>query len=124
MELQLRVLRDKRGLSIKQMYQRMQVKDSRYRKWESGSAAIPLEYAVEASDILHCSLDELVGRATPVLSADEQRHHVRDEHLESHRRQREQWARMAATLYCRNCPINLPMMYIPSPSVPSHSQNQ
>lgn len=73
MELQLRVLRDKRGLSIKQMYQRMQVKDSRYRKWESGSAAIPIEYAVEASDILHCSLDELVGRATPVLSSDEQR---------------------------------------------------
>lgn len=73
MELQLRVLRDKRGLSIKQMYQRMQVKDSRYRKWESGSAAIPLEYAVEASDILHCSLDELVGRTAPALAPDEQR---------------------------------------------------
>lgn len=73
MELQLRFLRDKRGLSIKQMYQRMGVKDSRYRKWESGSAAMPLEYAAQASDILHCSLDEMAGRTAPSLSEDERR---------------------------------------------------
>ncbi len=73
MELQLRFIRDRRGLSIKQMYQRMGVKDSRYRKWESGAAAIPLEYAVIASDVLHCSLDELAGRTPPSLDPDEQR---------------------------------------------------
>ena len=73
MELQLRFIRDKRGLSIKQMYQRMGVKDSRYRKWESGSAAMPLEYAAIASDILHCSLDEMAGRVAPSLSDDERR---------------------------------------------------
>ena len=73
MELQLRFLRDKRGLSIKQMYQRMGVKDSRYRKWESGSAAMPLEYAAQASDILHCSLDEMAGRTAPSLTDDERR---------------------------------------------------
>jgi len=73
MDLQLKALRDRRGLSIKQMYQRLGVKDSRYRKWESGAAAIPIEYAAQASDILRCSLDELAGRAAPELEPDERR---------------------------------------------------
>lgn len=73
MGIRLRELRESRGLSVAQMVERLDVKDSRYRKWESESAAMPLEYAVRACSILHCSLDELSGRSTPALLADEVR---------------------------------------------------
>lgn len=72
MNLKLRYLRERRGLSIRQMYERLGVKDSRYRKWESGSAAMPLEYAVEACDVLRCSLDELLGVVVAAPTDDEQ----------------------------------------------------
>ena len=73
MELQLASLRKRRGLSVRQMYERLHVKDSRYRKWESGAAAMPLEYAVEACSILRCSMDELLGIVVQAPSEDEQR---------------------------------------------------
>lgn len=73
MGIRLRELREGRGLSVAQMVERLDVKDSRYRKWESESAAMPLEYAVRACSILHCSLDELSGRTPGALTADEQR---------------------------------------------------
>ena len=73
MNLRLRDLREKRGLSVRQMCERLSVKDSRYRKWESEAAAMPLEYAMQACSILRCSLDELSGRVAPALSEDEQR---------------------------------------------------
>ena len=78
MKLKLRELREARGLKVRQMYERLGVQDSRYRKWESGAAAIPLDYAIQCADILKCSLDELAGRefpkvpAAPSLSPDEQ----------------------------------------------------
>lgn len=73
MNLKLRELREKRGLSVRQMCERLGVKDSRYRKWESESAAMPLEFALSACAVLRCSLDELSGRVQPALSEDEQR---------------------------------------------------
>lgn len=73
MNFKLRYLRERRGLSVRQMYERLGVKDSRYRKWESEAAAMPLEYAVEACEILRCSLDELLGLVVPAPSDDEQR---------------------------------------------------
>lgn len=65
MNLKLRELREAHNLSVKQMIQRLGIQDSRYRKWESQAAAIPLEYACMCCDIFHCSLDELAGRKTP-----------------------------------------------------------
>lgn len=73
MGIRLRQLREARGLTVAQMVARLGVKDSRYRKWESESAAMPLEYAIHACSVLHCSLDELSGRVPDVLAADEQR---------------------------------------------------
>lgn len=73
MGIRLRELREKQGLSVAQMVERLGVKDSRYRKWESESAAMPLEYAIRACSILHCTLDELSGRSPISLAADEQR---------------------------------------------------
>lgn len=73
MGIRLRELRERRGLSVAQMVSRLDVKDSRYRKWESGAAAMPLEYATRACSILRCSLDELSGRVIPALTEDEDR---------------------------------------------------
>ena len=65
MQIRLRELREGRNLTVAQMIQRLGIQDSRYRKWESNSAQIPLEYACMCADILKCSLDELAGRQMP-----------------------------------------------------------
>lgn len=65
MEIRLRELREAKGLKVSQMVQRLGVQDSRYRKWESNSAQIPLEFACRCADILQCTLDELAGRCVP-----------------------------------------------------------
>ena len=71
MEIKLKELRQAQGLSVAQMCARLGIQDSRYRKWESNSAQIPLAYAVSCCDILHCSLDELAGRSVPTMANDE-----------------------------------------------------
>ena len=73
MGLRLRELREKRGLTPRQMTERLGVKEDRYRKWENGVNGMPLEYALEACSILRCSLDELSGRVIPALADDERR---------------------------------------------------
>ncbi len=62
MGLRLRELREAHDLNVSQMCERLGVKDSRYRKWESETNAIPIDMACMCADILHCSLDELAGR--------------------------------------------------------------
>lgn len=71
MNLQLRALREAHGLTPRQMYERLGVQDSRYRKWESETSQIPIDYAIMCCDILHCSLDELAGRKHVAMTADE-----------------------------------------------------
>lgn len=71
MNLKLRELREQNGISVATMTERLGVKDSRYRKWESQAAAIPIEYAIACSRILHCTLDELAGRSPRNNTADE-----------------------------------------------------
>lgn len=43
MGIRLRQLREARGFTVAQMVERLGVKDSRYRKWESEAAAMPLK---------------------------------------------------------------------------------
>lgn len=71
MNLKLRALRESHDLTVGQMVERLGIQDSRYRKWESQAAAIPLEYACACCDILHCTLDELAGRTIPSITPDE-----------------------------------------------------
>lgn len=71
MNLRLRELRESQNISVATMIERLGVKDSRYRKWESQAAAMPLEYAVRCCSILHCTMDELSGREQIALSDDE-----------------------------------------------------
>ena len=73
MNLRLKELREAHGLSVRQMHERLGVQDSRYRKWESESAQIPISYAIACCDILHCTLDELAGRKPISLPVDERR---------------------------------------------------
>ena len=65
MGLRLREIRNRRGLSPHQMCTRLGVKPDRYHKWENETNNMPLEYAVEACEILRCSLDELLGLVVP-----------------------------------------------------------
>jgi len=71
MNLRLRELRESQHISVATMIERLGVKDSRYRKWESEAAAIPLEYAVRCCTILHCSMDELSGFKKLEISGEE-----------------------------------------------------
>lgn len=69
--IRLRELREAAGLEVKDMCRKLDVADSRYRKWESGTNGVPLEYALMMCDVLHCTLDELSGHAPKVLTEDE-----------------------------------------------------
>lgn len=71
--IRLRELREAAGLEVKDMCRKLDVADSRYRKWESGTNGVPLDYALMMCDVLHCTLDELAGHAPKVLSEDERR---------------------------------------------------
>lgn len=69
--IKLRELRTQFGYSVKDMCIKLGVDDSRYRKWESGTNGLPLEYSLMCCDIFHCTMDELAGRTPLSLSADE-----------------------------------------------------
>lgn len=69
--IRLRELRDAAGLEVKDMCRKLGVADSRYRKWESGTNGVPLDYALMICDVLHCTLDELSGHTPKVLTEDE-----------------------------------------------------
>lgn len=74
--LYLQELRKRSGLSVNQMCERLGVKPDRYYKWESERNEIPLDMACACADILHCSLDELIGHAdrkSMPLTLDEQK---------------------------------------------------
>lgn len=73
MIIRLRELREARGLTVRDMCAKLDVADSRYRKWESGTNGMPLDYALQCCSIFHCTLDDLAGRKPHTASPDEQR---------------------------------------------------
>lgn len=89
--LRLRELRELHGYSVKDMCRILGVDDSRYRKWESGTNGLPLEYSLACCDALHCTLDELAGRTIGVendrnrLTNEEVEVPVRSSHSVPHR---------------------------------------
>lgn len=70
--IRLKEIRLANHLEVRDMCRKLDVTDSRYRKWESGTNGMPLDYALMCCDIFHCSLDELSGHKVQPLSADEQ----------------------------------------------------
>jgi len=71
--IKLRELRIQNGYSVRDMCEKLGVDDSRYRKWESGTNGLPLEYSLACCDIFHCTMDELAGRTPLSITADERR---------------------------------------------------
>ena len=71
MMIRLKELREAHDLSVKDMCARLGVADSRYRKWESGTNGMPLDYALQCCSIFRCTLDDLAGRKPTPLSDDE-----------------------------------------------------
>ena len=93
--IRLRELREAAGLEVKDMCRKLGVADSRYRKWESGTNGVPLDYALMICDVLHCTLDELSGHTPKVLTEDER--HLLDLYRSCSPRGRETMLAMAET---------------------------
>ena len=70
MNLQLKRLRQLRGLSQEDMASKLDIKKSRYGTWERGDRMMSLEQAYMITEILGCTLDELVGREPSVSYSD------------------------------------------------------
>jgi transcriptional regulator with XRE-family HTH domain len=65
MNLQLKLLRVRAGLSQDEIAERLGIKTSRYGTWERGERMMSLEQACQVAEVLGCTLEELVGRASP-----------------------------------------------------------
>ena len=66
MDLQLMKLRKAAGFRNRDDFaELLGVNKYTYRSWESGTAMMSLEQACRVADVLGCTLEELVGRATP-----------------------------------------------------------
>lgn len=70
MNLQLKRLRNIKGLSQEDMAESLGIKKSRYGTWERGERMMSLEQAYNVTEILGCTLDELVGRVPARSFAD------------------------------------------------------
>lgn len=64
MNLQLKLLRVRAGLSQDEMAERLGIKTSRYGTWERGERMMSLEQACQVAEVLGCSLEELVGQSS------------------------------------------------------------
>ena len=66
MNLQLKLLRVRAGLSQDEMAERLGIKTSRYGTWERGERMMSLEQACQVAEVLGCTLEELVGRSSAI----------------------------------------------------------
>lgn len=71
MDICLRELRVKNGITAEQIAKRLGVSRVTVTHWENGQNRIGLDQACAVCDILGCSLDELAGRKPMSLSTDE-----------------------------------------------------
>lgn len=71
MNLKLTELRMQNGYeTMGQFARRLHMSESTYANYESGRRKVSLQLACVLADALHCSLDELAGRATKDESSD------------------------------------------------------
>jgi len=61
MDLQLKRLRNQRGLSQEELAEKLGVKTSRYGTWERGERMMNLEQAYNCAVALNCTIDEIAG---------------------------------------------------------------
>ena len=65
MDLQMKRIRESRGLSQQEVADLIGVPVRRYGSWERGERNMNLDDAVEIAQVLNCTLDELAGRKCP-----------------------------------------------------------
>lgn len=66
MDLQLMKIRKRAGYKNRDDFaDRIGVNRYTYRSWESGAAMMSLEQAYNVTEVLGCTLEELVGRSQP-----------------------------------------------------------
>lgn len=71
MNLQIKQIRKRSGLNQKDVALAIGVPVRTYGSWERGERNINLEDACLIADVLHCTLDELVGRKPPTITPNE-----------------------------------------------------
>lgn len=64
MKLQLKAIRESRGLSQQEIADALNIPVRRYGSWERGERNMNLEDACKIADVLHCSLDEIAGSSS------------------------------------------------------------
>ena len=77
MEIQLRRLRNLKGLSQEEMAEKLGIKTSRYGTWERGERMLSLAQAYDCAVALGCTLNELVGKEpdkATVVKTDSEQH--------------------------------------------------
>lgn len=70
MNIRLKYFRQLRGFSQEDMALKLGIKKSRYGSWERGERMLSLEQACMVTEVLGCTLDELVGREAERAYAD------------------------------------------------------
>lgn len=68
MEIQLKQLRKRAGLSQDEVAARLGIKTSRYGTWERGERMLNLEQAYRCALILECTIDEIAGMPAPAAA--------------------------------------------------------
>ena len=61
MDVRLREIRDRRGISQERLAAMLGVKVSRYGSWERGDRMLSLEQAYKCAVALGCTIDEIAG---------------------------------------------------------------
>ena len=61
MEIHLKELRKRAGLSQEEISERLGIKKSRYGTWERGERMLNLEQAFNCAVVLNCTIDEIAG---------------------------------------------------------------
>lgn len=64
-KLQIRALREAKGLTQRETAQQLHVTPSAVAKWETGDTTPTLENLIAMSTLFCCSLDALLGREPP-----------------------------------------------------------
>lgn len=68
--IELKSIRNRAGMSQKEVADKLGVKVSTYGTWERGERMMSLEQAYNVAQVLGCTLEELVGRAPRKTYAD------------------------------------------------------
>ena len=71
MNLRLKELRNRRGMSQEDVANALRIKKSRYGTWERGERMMSLEQAYDCAVVLGCTLNDLVGMSNEALAPDE-----------------------------------------------------